>query len=107
MLRRDGNVVQGTLEELSLDQVRAQLETNVVGLVAVAKAVLPGMRQRRSGHIINFSSGGGLVGVPRLDACVRVQVRGRGTERGTVAGCGSPRSPGGHRRAGGLPHRAR
>ena len=45
-------------------------KTNVVGLVAVAKALLPGMRQRRSGHIINFSSGGGLIGVPRLDAYV-------------------------------------
>lgn len=70
LLNVAGNVVQGTLEELSLDQVRAQLETNVVGLVAVAKALLPGMRHRRSGHIINFSSGGGLIGVPRLDAYV-------------------------------------
>ncbi|MBC2644203.1 MULTISPECIES: SDR family oxidoreductase [unclassified Rhodococcus (in: high G+C Gram-positive bacteria)] len=70
LLNVAGNVVQGTLEELSIDQVRAQLETNVVGVAAVTKALLPGMRQRRSGHIINFSSGGGLVGVPRLDAYV-------------------------------------
>ncbi|GAA4553028.1 SDR family NAD(P)-dependent oxidoreductase [Amycolatopsis samaneae] len=70
LLNVAGNVVQGTLEELSLEQVRAQLETNVVGLVAVAKALLPGMRQRGSGHIVNFSSGGGLIGVPRLDAYV-------------------------------------
>jgi NAD(P)-dependent dehydrogenase (short-subunit alcohol dehydrogenase family) len=70
LLNVAGNVVQGTLEELSLDQVRAQLETNVVGLVAVTKALLPGMRQRRSGHIINFSSGGGLIGVPRFAAYV-------------------------------------
>ncbi|MEH1846540.1 MAG: oxidoreductase [Nostoc sp.] len=41
--------------------VRAQFETNVFGLLAVTKRVLPGMRARHSGHIINFSSLGGLV----------------------------------------------
>lgn len=41
--------------------VRAQFETNVFGLLAVTKRVLPGMRARRSGHVVNFSSLGGLV----------------------------------------------
>ncbi|MGV9711462.1 SDR family NAD(P)-dependent oxidoreductase [Gordonia sp. NPDC003424] len=70
LLNVAGYVVQGTLEELGLDQLRAQLETNVVGLASVIKAVLPQMRSARRGHIINFSSGGGLIGVPRLDAYV-------------------------------------
>ena len=41
--------------------VRAQFETSVFGLLAVTKRVLPGMRARRSGHVVNFSSLGGLV----------------------------------------------
>ncbi|MBE7209613.1 MAG: SDR family NAD(P)-dependent oxidoreductase [Gluconacetobacter diazotrophicus] len=49
------------IEEGEEDAVRAQFETNVFGLVAVVKRVLPGMRARRSGHVVNFSSLGGLV----------------------------------------------
>lgn len=49
------------VEEGEDDQVRAMFETNFFGLVNVTKAVLPGMRKRRSGHIVNFSSIGGLV----------------------------------------------
>ena len=49
------------VEEGEDDQVRAMFETNFFGLVALTKAVLPGMRQRRSGHIVNISSIGGLL----------------------------------------------
>jgi NAD(P)-dependent dehydrogenase (short-subunit alcohol dehydrogenase family) len=49
------------IEEGEDDEVRAIFETNVFGLIAVTKAVLPGMRARKQGHIINFSSIGGLV----------------------------------------------
>ncbi len=52
------------IEEGEDEQVRAMFETNVFGLVAMTKAVLPGMRARRSGHIVNISSLGGLVGFP-------------------------------------------
>jgi NAD(P)-dependent dehydrogenase (short-subunit alcohol dehydrogenase family) len=49
------------VEEGEYEQIRAMFETNFFGLVAMTNAVLPGMRQRRSGHIVNFSSIGGLV----------------------------------------------
>jgi NAD(P)-dependent dehydrogenase (short-subunit alcohol dehydrogenase family) len=49
------------VEEGEDDQVRAMFETNFFGLVRLTNAVLPGMRARRSGRIVNFSSIGGLV----------------------------------------------
>lgn len=48
------------VEEGEDHEVRALFDTNVHGLVAVTKAVLPGMRARRSGHVVNVSSLGGL-----------------------------------------------
>ncbi|MEV5503941.1 oxidoreductase [Nonomuraea fuscirosea] len=48
------------IEEGEDEQVRALFDTNVHGLVDVTKAVLPAMRARRSGHIVNVSSLGGL-----------------------------------------------
>jgi NADP-dependent 3-hydroxy acid dehydrogenase YdfG len=50
-----------SIEEGEEEKIRAQFETNFFGLVNVIQAVLPGMRQQRSGHIINFSSIGGLM----------------------------------------------
>ncbi len=50
------------IEEGEDAAVRAMFETNVFGLVDITKAVLPGMRARRSGHIVNISSIGGMVG---------------------------------------------
>jgi NADP-dependent 3-hydroxy acid dehydrogenase YdfG len=49
------------IEEGQEDEIRAQFETNVFGLLDVTKAVLPGMRARRKGCIVNISSLGGLV----------------------------------------------
>jgi NAD(P)-dependent dehydrogenase (short-subunit alcohol dehydrogenase family) len=49
------------VEEGEDDDVRALFDTNVFGLLDLTKAVLPGMRMRRSGHIVNVSSLGGLV----------------------------------------------
>ncbi len=49
------------VEEGEDDAVRKMFETNFFGLVELTKQVLPAMRQRRSGHIVNFSSIGGLV----------------------------------------------
>ncbi|GAC1311325.1 MAG: oxidoreductase [Vulcanimicrobiaceae bacterium] len=49
------------IEEGEDSGIRAQFETNVFGLIDLTKCVLPGMRERRHGHIVNFSSIGGLV----------------------------------------------
>ncbi len=52
------------LEEGEDARIRALFETNMFGLIAMTQAVLPGMRERRHGHIINIASVGGLVGNP-------------------------------------------
>jgi NAD(P)-dependent dehydrogenase (short-subunit alcohol dehydrogenase family) len=52
------------VEEGEDAEVRAMFETNVFALAAMTRAVLPGMRRRGSGHIINISSVAGLVGFP-------------------------------------------
>jgi len=52
------------VEEGEDAEVRAMFETNFFALVALTKRVLPGMRARGNGHIINISSVGGLVGNP-------------------------------------------
>ena len=57
---------EGALEESSLEEMRHQLEVNLFGAVALIKAVLPFMRKRRSGHIVNITSMAGLVGLPGI-----------------------------------------
>lgn len=52
----------GALEEYSDMELIAQFKTNVFGLAYVTRAVLPLMRERRSGHIINISSAAGIAG---------------------------------------------
>ena len=54
------------VEEGEDDEVRAMFETNFFGLANLTKAVLPGMRARRRGHIVNISSMGGLIGIPGI-----------------------------------------
>jgi NAD(P)-dependent dehydrogenase (short-subunit alcohol dehydrogenase family) len=57
---------EGTLEESSMDELRQQFEVNVFGAVAMMKAVLPHMRARREGRILNVTSMGGLMTMPGL-----------------------------------------
>jgi short-subunit dehydrogenase len=54
----------GALEDTSVDEARRQFETNLFGVHRVCRAVLPHMRERRAGRIVNMSSLGGLVTVP-------------------------------------------
>jgi NAD(P)-dependent dehydrogenase (short-subunit alcohol dehydrogenase family) len=57
---------EGILEESSMDELVDQFSVNVFGPVAVIKALLPHMRQRRRGHIINVTSMGGLITMPGI-----------------------------------------
>ncbi|HEX2715054.1 MAG TPA: SDR family oxidoreductase [Candidatus Acidoferrales bacterium] len=56
------------LEEISMDHLRQQFETNFFGAVRVTQAVLPGMRERRRGRIVNISSAAGKVALPLFGA---------------------------------------
>jgi NAD(P)-dependent dehydrogenase (short-subunit alcohol dehydrogenase family) len=57
---------EGTLEESSLEELLHQFNVNVFGAVAMIKAVLPSMRMRRTGHIINMTSMAGLTTFPGI-----------------------------------------
>jgi NAD(P)-dependent dehydrogenase (short-subunit alcohol dehydrogenase family) len=57
---------EGVLEESSMDDLQRQFAANVYGPVAMMKAVLPGMRKRRSGHIVNVTSMGGFITMPGI-----------------------------------------
>lgn len=57
---------EGILEESPLAEMRRQFDVNVFGAVAMMKAVLPYMRQRRRGHILNITSMGGFITLPGI-----------------------------------------
>lgn len=50
------------IEDTSIDDFRAQIETNLYGVINLSKAAIPIMRSQRAGHIITFSSVGGRIG---------------------------------------------
>ncbi|MGI4893999.1 MAG: SDR family oxidoreductase [Janthinobacterium lividum] len=56
----------GMIEEISEEEARAQIETNVFGALWVTQAVLPAMREQRSGHILQVSSIGGISAFPNV-----------------------------------------
>jgi NAD(P)-dependent dehydrogenase (short-subunit alcohol dehydrogenase family) len=57
-----GNV--SSIEDTTLADFRAQIETNLFGVINVTKAAIPVLREQRSGHILQFSSIGGRLGPP-------------------------------------------
>ena len=62
LINNAGNFFGGFFEELSPEQVRLQIETNLFGPMNVTRAVLPVMRRQRSGLVVSISSLAGLVG---------------------------------------------
>ncbi len=57
---------EGIMEESPLSEMRRQFDVNVFGAVAMMKAVLPFMRKRRRGHILNITSMGGYITMPGI-----------------------------------------
>jgi NAD(P)-dependent dehydrogenase (short-subunit alcohol dehydrogenase family) len=64
LVNNAGYSQSGAVETLDMDDVRRQFETNVFGLIRMCQLVLPGMRSRRAGRIINLSSMGGKLTFP-------------------------------------------
>lgn len=64
LVNNAGYGYQASCEEGEDAAIRAQFEANVFGLFAMTRAVLPGMRERRRGHVINISSVAGFIGFP-------------------------------------------
>ena len=65
-----GYGIVGAFEDLSMEEIKSQYETNVFGLMRVTQKVLPIMRKQESGIIVNVSSGTGIFGYPRGSAYV-------------------------------------
>lgn len=63
LVNNAGYGYQSSIEEGVDAEIRAQFDANVFGLAAMIRAVLPGMRARRRGHIINLSSQAGFIGL--------------------------------------------
>jgi NAD(P)-dependent dehydrogenase (short-subunit alcohol dehydrogenase family) len=59
-----GVAVAGAVEDMTVDDVKSQFETNFFGAVRVCQAVIPHMRTQQSGYIVNISSIGGVMGIP-------------------------------------------
>ncbi|HVY36480.1 MAG TPA: SDR family oxidoreductase [Polyangia bacterium] len=64
LVNNAGYYAYGPLEETTPDELRAQLETNVVGVHRVTRAVLPAMRARRDGAVVTIGSVSGRVALP-------------------------------------------
>ncbi|HEY6535601.1 MAG TPA: SDR family oxidoreductase [Candidatus Nitrosocosmicus sp.] len=70
LVNNAGYGLTGAFEDLSIDEIKNQFETNVFGLIRMTQAVLPIMRKQKSGLIVNISSIGGRVGFPAVSAYV-------------------------------------
>src|SRR5918997_194877 len=93
LVNNAGYSQSGPIEEVPLEKVRRQFETNVFGLVRMCQLVLPGMRRQGFGRIVNLSSMGGKLTFPgggfyhatkhaveAISDALRFEVRGFGVE---------------------------
>jgi NAD(P)-dependent dehydrogenase (short-subunit alcohol dehydrogenase family) len=62
LVNNAGNFYAGYFEEISDQQMRKQMETNFFGPLNVTRAILPVMREQRSGHVITITSAAGIIG---------------------------------------------
>ena len=70
LVNNAGYALTGAFEDLAIEEIKAQYETNLLGLIRTSQAVLPIMREQKSGTIVNISSGAGRVGFPGFSAYV-------------------------------------
>ncbi|MGI0048727.1 MAG: SDR family oxidoreductase [Nitrososphaera sp.] len=70
LVNNAGYGLAGAFEDTSMEEAKAQYETNVFGLMRTTQAVLPAMRKQRSGVIVNISSGAGRLGYPAASVYV-------------------------------------
>jgi short-subunit dehydrogenase len=70
LVNNAGYGLTGAFEDLSLDEIKTQYETNVFGLIRTTQAILPIMQKLRSGLIVNISSGVGRFGYPTSSSFV-------------------------------------
>ena len=64
LINNAGMHTGGPVETAPIEHIKFQMDTNVLGMIQLTKAVLPAMRKQGGGLIINFSSIGGLMGLP-------------------------------------------
>ena len=70
LVNNAGYGLNGAFEDLAMDEIKAQYETNLFGMIRTTQAVLPIMRRQKSGTIVNISSGLGRFGFPGSSAYV-------------------------------------
>lgn len=70
LINNAGYSLVGGFEDLAPDEIRQQFETNLFGGIRVIQKILPSMRARRNGIIVNISSGAGIVGFPCMSGYV-------------------------------------
>lgn len=85
LVNNAGYSLIGALEECSLEEISAQFATNVIGVMAVTKAVLPTLRRQRSGCIFNITSSAGIISVPGVTLYCSTKFAVEGLSEGLAA----------------------